>query len=345
MLIAMRREHGSAAAEMILAEAVRHGIVAEGQLSASTLRRLFREAGQGRVSMRRAERPTEQRRRWQAASPGDLWHGDVCHVLLVDNAGQPRRALVHGLLDDASRYVPALVARAAEREIDMLEVLCGALLRHPAPKALYFDNGACYRGDVLALLCQRLGIRLIHATPHSPEARGGQERFWRTMRQRCTDHLAPTSSLHDVNQALWAWLDTDYHRRPHAGLLGQTPRRRYLDGLARLPAPLLPVQLARALEVELTRRVRKDATFDLDGAVYEVTGRHLAGKEITVTVCGLGGRLLGATWQGQALRVGPCDPLANRHRRRPAAPPEPASDVPFDPIAALLQKAREQSDD
>ena len=42
------------------------------------------------------------------------------------------------------------------------------------------------------------------------------------MRQRCTDHLPTDATLHDVNAALLAWLDEDYHRRPHAGLLGQT---------------------------------------------------------------------------------------------------------------------------
>jgi transposase InsO family protein len=319
--------------------------VTEEQVSDSTLRRLYREEGLSRVSLRRANRPDVQRRRWQSAAVGDLWHGDVCHLILADEVGRPRRVLAHGLLDDASRYAPALVGRTAETEADMLEVLCGALLRHPPPKMLYFDNGACYRGDVLALVCQRLGIRLVHATPYSPEARGSQERFWRTMRQRCTDHLSPTASLHDVNQALWAWLDADYHRRPHAGLLGETPRRRYLDGLAGLPAPVTPKQLARAVEVELTRRIRKDATFDLDGNVHEVTGRHLAGKQIDVVVCGLTGRLLRASWNGEPVRVGVCDPIANRERRRPDAAPETKAGVPFDPIAALLQKAREQNDD
>jgi hypothetical protein len=229
----------------------------------------------------------------------------------------------------------------------MLVVFCDALLRHPPPKVLYLDNGSCYRGEILALVCQRLGINLVHATPHSPEARGAQERFFRTMRQRCTDHLPSTATLHDVNQALWAWLDADYHRRPHAGLMGDTPRRRYLADLPRLSAPLTAKQLARALEVVLTRRVRKDATFSLDGIVYEVTGRHLAGKEITVVVDGLTGRPLRVAWQERPLRFGICDPIANRSRPRAPAKPEPTTTckVPFDPIAALLQKAREESGD
>ena len=293
-----------------------------------------------------------QRRRWQAKHPGDLWHGDVCHLIQIDEQDRPRRVLVHGLLDDASRYCPALMPRNQEQEQDMLEVFCGALLRHPAPKTLYLDNGACYRGDVLQLVCKRLGIRLIHATPHSPEARGKMERFWRTMRQRCTDHLPPTADAHQVGQALWAFLDTDYHRRPHAALMGETPRRRYLDALGRLPAPLTPKQLAGALEVSVNRLVRKDCTFDLWGTTYEVAGRHLASKRITVVVDGLTERLLRVTFKDQSVRFGPCDPVNNRHRKRGADAKQDAAEssgsaapTPFDPVAALLQKAREVSDE
>jgi len=355
LLLEMRREHPTASAELVRAEAVRHGVVAEDELALSTLRRLYQSAGLPRLSRRKAGRREDvQRRRWQARFPGEIWHGDVCHLTMVDEDGRPCRVLVHGLLDDASRFCLTLVARQHEREQDMLEILCGALLRHPAPDTLYLDNGPCYRGEVLQLLCQRLGIKLVHAQPCSPEARGKMERFWRTMRQRCTDHLPPGASLHAVGQALWAWLDADYHIRPHAGLLGETPRRRYLGGVARRPAPLTPRQLAAALEIELTRTVRADCTFDLEGTVYEVGGRHLAHKRVTVVVDALTDRPLRVVHDQQQVRFGVCDPVANR--RRPPAPvavqgtsPSKTSasrtPAPFDPIAALLQKAREAKDE
>jgi transposase InsO family protein len=346
----MRREHPSASAELLRSEAIRNGVVNEEALSLSTLRRLYRSADLPRVPRKKANRPTDvQRRRWQAANPGDLWHGDVCHLVLTDEQGHPRKVLVHGLLDDASRDCVALAPRFQEREQDMLEILCGALLRHAPPSTLYLDNGACYRGDVLQLVCKRLGINLVHAQPYSPEARGKMERFWRSLRQRCTDHLSPRSSVHQVGQALWAWLDADYHVRPHAGLLGMTPRRRYLADLERRAAPLTPKHLASALEVELTRQVKKDCTFDLDGKTYEVGGRHLGGKRITVIVDAMTDRPLRVMSQGQPVRFGLCDPVSNR--RRAQAPDmeepnvEPKASAPFDPISALLEKAREAKDE
>ncbi|MBT3218074.1 MAG: hypothetical protein HN348_03205 [Proteobacteria bacterium] len=49
------------------------------------------------------------------------------------------------------------------------------MLRFPAPDVFFLDNGSCYRGELLALVCQRLGIRLVHAQPRDPEARGKRE--------------------------------------------------------------------------------------------------------------------------------------------------------------------------
>jgi transposase InsO family protein len=349
LLIDIRKEHPSAAADLVLSEARANGIVSDDALTVSTLRRLYRAAGVPRVSKRQADRSEDvQRRRWQAKDPGDIWHGDVCHLIHTDPSGRKRRVLVHGMIDDASRYCVALMPKYQEREQDMLEVLCGALLRHPAPKMLYLDQGSCYRGQVLELVCKRLGIRLVHAKPYSPQARGKMERFWRTMRQRCTDHLPQAADAHQTGQALWAWLDTDYQRRPHAALLGKTPRQCYLDAMGQLRAPLKPEQLAQALEVELFRQVRKDCTIELLGQTYEVAGRHLAGKRITLTIDGLTQSPLRAVWQDQQVRFGPCDPVNNRQRTRDskgiqiggAGGKEKAPAGPFDPIATLLQKAR-----
>ena len=348
MLLEMRREHPSAAAELLLDEAVRHGIVAKDQISVATLRRLYATEGLSRQSKRRAERNALHRRRWRAAKVCDLWHGDVCHLVLMDENGGKRTVYVHGFLDDMSRFCPALVGRNHEREIDMLEVFFGALLRYPRPRTLYLDQGGCYRGDLLGLVCQRLGINLVHASPGDPAARGTGERFFRTMRQRCTDHLAPSSTLHQVNTALWAWLDADYHRRPHAGLMGKTPRREFLRGIAGQRKPLTPRELAKAVETTVRRRVKKDATFTVGGTLYEVTGAHLVGKYVDVVLDGLTERPVRLSYQEQPVRFGPCDPVANAGRGRTRAEPQDtpgAKSTPFDPIAALLQKAREVDDE
>ena len=132
-------------------------------------------------------------------------------------------------------------------------------------------------------------------------------------------------TLHQVDQALAAWLDVDYHRRPHASLMGDSPRRYYLHKLPGDRLPLTPAQLARALEVSVRRQVRGDATFDVNGATYEVTGRHLAGKRVEVVLDGLTEQILQVRYQERSVRFGVCDPTANRSRKRPTAEP-PASE-------------------
>ena len=90
--------------------------------------------------------------------------------------------------------------------------------------------------------------------------------------------------LHELNAALLAWLDTDYHRRQHGGLMGDSPGRRFRAGLLELAGPKSTEELARALEVTRTAKVRKDATFSVNGTLYEVRGRHLSGKTIEVAI-------------------------------------------------------------
>ena len=344
LLLEMRREHLSAPVDLLLGEAVRNGALPAGLVSEATVRRLYRDRDLGRVAQNRSRRWS--RRRWQASRPCALWHADVCHVWLRDPAGKPKKAYVHGILDDHSRYVLALEARDAEREVDLLSVLVGALMRFPAPEVFFVDNGSCYRGDTLRLALDRLGIRLVHAQPHDPESRGKIERFWRTLRVRCLDHLPPGATLHDVNAALLAFLDADYHRRPHAGLLGKKPSKVFQEGLGALPAPRTAADLARVLEVTVTCLVRGDCTLQIGGRVYEVGGRHLAGKRVSVALDPFTDKPLRASYGDAPVAIGPCDPIANGRRgRADVAEPATQPTVPFDPIAAMLEAARKEGRD
>jgi transposase InsO family protein len=47
-----------------------------------------------------------------------------------------------------------------------------------------------------------MGISLMHARPYDAPARGKMERFWRTLRAGCIDHLGAAMSLHDVQVRL-----------------------------------------------------------------------------------------------------------------------------------------------
>jgi transposase InsO family protein len=340
LLLDIRREHPSASVPLILSTLVAEGRLDKGKVAPSTVRRLFAEAGLDRRSLRSGERG-KVRLRWSAERPGALWHGDVCHVppIKLDERVQPVR--IHALLDDASRYVIAIEARAAEREVDMLALLVGALRRHGPPDVLYLDNGATYRGETLSLACARMGVSLVHAKPYDAPARGKMERFWRTLREGCLDHLGALGSLHDLNVRLYAFVDEHYHRRPHAGLLGQTPASAYDADRVRVD-DFDEQQLRHALTVRARRRVRRDNTLAMDGEDWETTLHFLAGQLVTVGRCMVDPDE--PPWlehEGKLYPLQRVDPVANGRRPRSSqcldAPH--AARVDFDPSRALLDRA------
>src|SRR5690606_3365543 len=208
LLTAIREEHPSASVPVILRTLVAEGRLARDAISASSVRRFYQEQGLDRVSLRNGNGSRGKvRLRWQAERPGALWHADVCYGPALTIDGQSRPVRIHGILDDASRYILGLVAHHTEREIDMLGLMVQALRKHGPPDALYLDNGSTYRGQTLSLACARMGTALIHAKPYDAPARGKMERFWRTLREGCLDFVGSLGSLRDLNVRLWAFID------------------------------------------------------------------------------------------------------------------------------------------
>ncbi len=124
LLAAIREEHPSASVPVILRTLVAEGRLDKDAISASSVRRFYQEHSLDRVSLRSGHATRGKvRLRWQAERPGALWHADVCHAtaLMIDGKSQPVR--IHGILDDASRYILALSAHHTEREVDMLGLM------------------------------------------------------------------------------------------------------------------------------------------------------------------------------------------------------------------------------
>lgn len=332
LLLDIRREHPDASAKLIVRTLVLDGRLAKDAVSVSTVTRLFRDARLPRGT----RRDGHTRLRWQAEHAGALWHGDVCHgpALRIGKTTKPLR--IHALLDDASRYVVALEARHTEREDDLLDLMLAALRRHGAPDAFYFDNGATYSGTELRLACERLGITLIHARPYDAPSRGKMERFWRTLREGCLEHLGTMTSLHDVQARLLAFLDGHYHRTPHGGLFGKTPTQVWDGATTR---PIDEPTLAAALTTTVRRRVRKDGTLDVRGQTWQLDQSFLSGAVVTVAVdlAGVAAPVVEHDQRRYTLR--PVDPVAaGKTKRKPPPPPPSPPSVPFDPTGVLLDK-------
>jgi putative transposase len=342
LLLEIRRQHPAVPANVILATLEGDGRLERGQVTAQTLRRLYRRENLSRRAKAKAGRPQGERRRWEARFVGDLWHADVCHgkTLVVGDKRIPVR--VHALLDDKSRYVVALRVFGHEREVAMLELLVEAIRICGAPRRLLLDNGSTYSGEALATVCGRLGIELIHARPYDPQARGKMERFWRTMRQGCLDPMGPQSSLHDIGVRLTAFLTERYHKAAHAGLLGASPAKAWMD---RRHVAIAQEDLDDALTVREWRRVRGDCTVSVGNLDWELADAFLAGHKVTIArTLSSPAREPWVEHEGARYRLQPVDPVANGLRKRGRRKPRPGIDaIDFDPAAVLLNQALRRS--
>ncbi|HET6583321.1 MAG TPA: DDE-type integrase/transposase/recombinase [Nannocystaceae bacterium] len=335
LILAIRETHPNASVPLILRTLQSEGRIAEGVVSAPAVRRLLATHSLDRRTLARSGK--RERRRWEAERPGKLWHADVCHgpSLLVGDRKVPLR--IHGMLDDASRFIPVIAARSSEREADMLELLLQALREHGKPDGIYVDNGATYRGEALALVCSRLGIALVHAQPYDAPARGKMERFWRTLREGCLDFLGELTTLHEVQLRLVAFLDAHYHRAAHAGLMGRSPASVWAT---RRLEPIPEAELVDALTLREQRQVHQDGTLSIGGMIWEAEQGWLAGRVVTIARTLADVRI--APWiehENRRLILAPVDPKANARRRRvPHRAKRGIDAVDFDPNHSRVQR-------
>jgi transposase InsO family protein len=352
LLCDIRTENRSASVPLMLTTLAEEGRLAKDQVSPQVVRKMLAERGLQRISAKAAANDDPQegprmRLRWQASDPGALWQGDVCHFKIeVDGVCKPVR--IHAHLDDAARYIVAIEAFWTEREEDMLQLFVDALRLHGPPDALYLDNGATYRGEVLATACQRLGILLLHPKPHDPQARGKMERFWRTLREGLLVYCKGELSLEELNNRLRAFVER-YHQAPHAGLLGRTPAAVYRTHVRN--DDLDEAKLRKALEIREHRRVGQDNIVRIDGTAWELDQGFLAGKTVTVVrAMHTPGVAPVVELEGKLLPLHPVDPLHNARRKRPAHRATESSKgarpaVSFNPAATLMKGSNAKKGD
>ena len=221
-------------------------------------------------------------RRFERDHVNSLWQGDalVGPWLPDPNVpGKKRRTHLFCFIDDHSRLVPYAEFFFDEALPRLERVLKVALLRRGVPHAVYVDNGQVYSSLQFNAACAALGLQRIQTAPYSPEAKGKQERFFETLRLQFLPEVEASNltTLTELNESLWAWLECVYHQREHSETK-QTPLARYTAGLDQV-RHADPETVRRAFLWREKRKVRKDATISLQGNRYQVEP-HLAGRAI-----------------------------------------------------------------
>lgn len=271
-LITLRKELPEVTLPVLLAEAGDRKIIRPGiSVSSSTLYRFLKANGLMEIMP-----AAQDRRRFEAEAPNDLWQSDVMHGPSVVVDGKQRKTYLTAFIDDHSRLIPHAEFFLSERLDNFLDAFRKALRMRGLPRKLYVDNGPAFRSGHLEHICASLGIALRHAKPYQPQGKGKIERWFRTVRMSFLSTVKATM-LGELNEALTLWV-ASYHESSH-GTTGEPPIRRFTRQLECVrPAPK---DMEDHFRKHARRTVARDRTFSLLGRLYEAP-LNTVGKQVAL---------------------------------------------------------------
>jgi transposase InsO family protein len=273
-LIRLRKELTAVPVPFFIETALKRGLIApQGQPGLTTVYRFLHEH-----NLMPCGKPcAEDRRKFEAELPNDIWQSDVLHGPAVQIDNKTRKSYLVAFIDDHSRLVPHAAFYAAESLKCFLDAFRQALLKRGVPRKLYVDNGAAYRSRQLEYICAGLGIALIHARPYKPQGKGKIERLFRTVRGQFLSTFRGTT-LFDLNEAFECWLRDEYHQRKHTAT-DQSPLGRFASGMHCVRCA--PADLPDYFRSVVRRRVNRDRTIVINRRLYEAPV-ELIGRQVEV---------------------------------------------------------------
>lgn len=272
-MIALRKQFLQLSIPVFLREARERKIIPLGtKIPESTLYRFLKQ----HQLLGDAQTIPQDRRKFEAEYPNDLWQSDVMHGPRVQADGKQRKTYLIAFIDDMSRLILDAEFYLQEHLENYLAALRKALVKRGVPRKLYVDNGPAFRSQQLEFICASLGIVLIHAKPYQPEGKGKIERWFRTVRGSFLAGLnTDTLTLEELNKLFEKWLmgyqDTKHHST------GETPVQRFMRNVECLRSA--PQDIDNYFRKVARRTVRNDRTLAFKDRLYEAPV-ELIGRQI-----------------------------------------------------------------
>lgn len=273
-LCELKRQFKGASLPAVLKAARNRNIIGpDFKAGKATIYRLFKQRG-----LMNREEQLEDRRRYEAELPNDIWQSDCMHGPMVEVEGRQRKSYLFAFIDDMSRLICHAEFYLNERIDSYTDALKKALKKRGLPRKLYVDNGPAFRSHHLRHATASLGVALIHSKPYQPQGRGKIERFFRTVRMQFLTACPEGITLHSLNERITQWIDNSYHQNVHSSIK-QTPLSRYLKHAHLLR--VAPKDLDDYFRIRVMRKVDKDRTVSLNGRLYEAPV-ELIGRIVTL---------------------------------------------------------------
>jgi transposase InsO family protein len=324
-LLQLKQDNPSRSINLLITMMESSGFISKGSVARASVHRFLKQLKLSKRVLPSVN--TIEHRSFVAAHAGDIWQGDVLHGPSIQTIGGMRKTYLVSLMDDASRLLAHSAFCFGETALDIEGVLKQAVLKRGRPYKLIVDNGAAYKSGTLQAICARLEIRLIYCRPYMPEGKGKLERFHRTFREQFLNELNLNciANIEELNARLWAWIESVYHTRPHAGLdklatkEHQTPIARWRQDLTHV-RPLTLTIAERLNDIFChysVRTVRKDGTVSWEGQCFEVH-HNLVGEKVTLVVDPHTQTILRieSAFGDDLGQATPIDRIQNTHRKR-----------------------------
>ena len=223
--------------------------------------------------------PKEPVRSFQFSHFGDLWSADFLHGPKVRIGHKEKKAYLHAILDDATRYIVAARFYPAEDTRALISDLMLAVRRFGIPRRFYTDNGAAFRSRHLIKVAARLEITMHHTPAYRPQGRGKVERFFRSVRDGFLTGR-PKTSLDMLNRDLDEWISI-YHQSVHSAL-GMSPLDKRIQDEHKLKSLEGVKDIDALFRMEENKTIYSNGCIRLRGRIYDVP-EALPGQKVRVS--------------------------------------------------------------
>lgn len=277
----------TATSTSVLARLKSDHIVRNGECSVDSVRRFIDNHELRKVPL---ESP-KLRNSFLVPHAGDLFVADTLYYEKLETPVKGKKQpwlFVQGIIDDHSRVLMVTETYTEDTALNFQFTLRKAISLYGIPERLYVDLGSPYNNHDLTVICNRLGIDLIHAPPRDGAAKGVVENKWKLLlaETRVDIVLDKLITQEELDARVQEWRVT-YNSRVNSGVDG-IPNERLNASEAEKPLRRIGSQeeLSEAFSHERVRVMDNLGIIHLETVHYKAPDelRHLVRPRTKLTV-------------------------------------------------------------